>query len=290
MQSFRLRRAGLRGLRRAALLRSGRSVSRNRQTGHVGNLGDIIKHAALVELGALLVDTGSPVSFVDTHTFRLHAPLSRAERFHRELAAHVEHYPAAVRYAEIERAYLERTGDYRCSSGLMLDVLGEQRVCAVLAEANGLTRAELKEQIAEEGHANVHVVDDASAVDRGAWVPAGGSLLVHVDPFALTKAVFAPIAPALDAMAARTSAAVFVFYSFIRAGRTDWPEPPHGTTFIGENRGAPHEVVVYASPSVHDGVALVCDALGFQSKPVRTSSQSSPRSGSARSAPGSRET
>lgn len=244
-------------------------MSRNRQTGHVGNLGDIIKHAVLVELGALLTETGSPVSFVDTHTFRLHAPLSRAERFHRELAAHLEQYPAAVRYAEIERAYLGRTGDYRCSSGLMLDVLGEHRVCAVLAEANGRTRAELTEQIAEEGHANVHVVDDASAVHRGAWVPVGGSLLVHVDPFALTPAVYAPIAPAIDTLAARASAAVFVFYSFIRAGRTPWPEPPPGTTFIGENRGAPHEVAVYASPSVRDRVAVVCDALGFRSRLCR---------------------
>jgi 23S rRNA A2030 N6-methylase RlmJ len=239
-------------------------VSRNRQSGHVGNLGDIIKHAALVELGSLLIDRGEPVSFVDTHTFRLHSPLAVPVRFHRELAEHVARYPAAARYAELERAHLEGTGDYRCSSGLMLDVLREHRVCAVLGEANGLTRAELKEQIAQEGHANVHVVDDASAVDRGGWVPAGGALLVHVDPFALTPADWAPLAPALDAISARASASAFVIYSYTRAHRTEWPAPPANTTFIAESRSAPHECALYASALVADAARDIGASLGWR--------------------------
>ncbi len=239
-------------------------MSRNRQSGHVGNLGDIIKHAALVELATNLAQRDAPVSFVDTNTFLLHAPLANAERFHREAAAHVEKHPAAARYLERERASLARTGQYRCSSGLMLDVLGDRRACAVLGEANGLTRSELSSQLRDEGHAGVHVVDDASAVDRDQHVPAGSTLLVHVDPFALTPDLWAPMAPALDAMSARASAAVFVIYSYIRAGRTEWPTPPTGTSFIAENRGAPHEVALFASADVRELVRAVCGSLGFR--------------------------
>jgi 23S rRNA A2030 N6-methylase RlmJ len=238
-------------------------VSRNRQSGHVGNLGDIIKHAALVELASMLGEMASPVSFVDTNTFLLHAPLANAERFGRESQAHVDKHPVAARYLARERESLARTGHYRCSSGLVLDVLGDRRACAVLGEANGLTRAELKEELREEGHENVHVVDDASAIDRGAWVPEGSSLLVHVDPFALTPEVWAPMAPALDALSARSSAAVFVLYSYTRAARTVWPTPPTGTIFIAENRGAPHEVAIYASCALREAVGGLCSSLGW---------------------------
>jgi 23S rRNA A2030 N6-methylase RlmJ len=239
-------------------------VSRNRQSGHVGNLGDIIKHAVLVELASMLAERSEPVSFVDTNTFLLHAPLANAERFHREAEAHVAKHPAATRYLELERAHLARTGDYRCSSGLVLDALGDRRACAVLGEANGLTRATLKEQLVEEGHRDVHVVDDASAVDRGGWVPAGGPLLVHVDPFSLTPEAWAPMAPALDAMSSRSSAAVFVLYSYTRAARTEWPTAPTGTSFIAENRGAPHEVAIYASTSLAESVSAIAASLGFR--------------------------
>jgi hypothetical protein len=244
------------------------SVSRarriNRQSGNVGNLGDIIKHAVLVELASMLARLGAPVSFVDTNTFLLHAPLAIPVRFDRDLAAHVERYPAAQRYASLARAYLDRTGEYRCSSGLMLDVLGARRGWAVLGEANGRTRLELKEQIAAEGHENVEVVEDASGVDRNQRVPAGTALLVHVDPFALTPEVWAPMAPALDALSARSAAAVFVLYSYTRAARTEWPTPPTGTTFVAENRGAPHEVAVYASPALREVVGAISASLGFR--------------------------
>jgi hypothetical protein len=42
-------------------------------------------------------------------------------------------------------------------------------------------------------------------------------LLVHVDPFSLTAEIWASMAPALDAMSARSAAAVFVLYSYTRA-------------------------------------------------------------------------
>lgn len=242
-------------------------MSRNRQSGHVGNLGDIIKHAALVELASLMADLGPKVGFVDTNTFLLHAPLANAERFARESQAHVEKHPVAARYLARERESIARTGDYRCSSGLVLDALGDRRACAVLGETNGLTRATLREQLREEGHERVHVVDDASAVDRGAWIPEGSALLVHVDPFALTPEVWAPMAPALDALSMRASTAVFVLYSYTRAARTAWPTPPEGTSFVAENRGAPHEVAMYASPALRPAVASLCASLGFRVSP-----------------------
>lgn len=238
-------------------------MSRNRQSGHVGNLGDIVKHAALVELAAMLAERHAAVSFVDTHTFLLHAPLAHGDRWQREVDARLTQQPTYARYVERERAWLGRTGEYRCSSGLVLDVLGERLACAVLGEANGLTRAELKRQLAEERQARVFVVDEAAAVDREARVPEGGALLVHVDPFALTAGAWAELAPALDALAARAAEAVLVVYSYTRAARTKWPAAPTDTTFIAEHRGAPHEVALYASAGSAEGARAVAASLGW---------------------------
>ena len=120
----------------------------NRQSRSVGNLGDILKHAALVELASLLASRGAPVSHVDTHTFLLHAPAADRARWTREVDDLAARHPAYARYAALERAFFERTTHYRCSSGLVLDVLSDRRHCAVLGEANARTRAELAEQIA----------------------------------------------------------------------------------------------------------------------------------------------
>ena len=124
----------------------------NRQLGNVGNLGDIIKHAALVELAGLLAGGRADVSFVDTHTFQLQAPLPDRARWDREVDALTALHPDYERYATLERAALGRNGTYRCSSGLVLDALRDRRACAVLGEANSASRAELSAQVARIGH------------------------------------------------------------------------------------------------------------------------------------------
>jgi hypothetical protein len=153
----------------------------------LGNVGDILKHAALVELAAWLARERADVSFVDTHTFQLQAPLPDRARWEREVDALAARHPAYERYATLERSSLGRNGHYRRSSALVLDALGDRRACAILGEANAASRAELSAQIAADRFENVLVVEDAARVDDVARVPGGGTLLVHVDPFRLSS-------------------------------------------------------------------------------------------------------
>ena len=237
----------------------------NRQSRSVGNLGDILKHAALVELAALLASRGARVSHVDTHTFLLHAPPADRAKWTREVDELVARHPAYARYAERERAFLARTGHYRCSSGLVVDVLAERRGCAVLGEADARTRGELAAQVAGEPLEGVWVVDAAAAVDRPPRIPSGGAVLVHVDPFALSPADWASFAPALDAISERSTEAVFVVYRYSRSARTAWPPAPTGTLGpVAEIRGGPHEVAVYASAALAVAAADICGSLGWR--------------------------
>lgn len=74
----------------------------NRQSRSVGNIGDVLKHAALIGLAELLASRGSPLSFVDTHAFLLHAPLADPSRWQRAGDELTAKHPAYRRYAEIE--------------------------------------------------------------------------------------------------------------------------------------------------------------------------------------------
>lgn len=237
----------------------------NRQSRSVGNLGDILKHAALVELAALLASRSALVSHVDTHTFLLHAPAADRARWTREVEDLVARHPAYARYAERERAFLAGSGHYRCSAGLVVDVLGPQRAATTLGEANAQTRAELAAQVASEQLERVWLVDAASAVDRPPGPPREGALLVHVDPFALSLDDWASFAPALDTVAERATESVFVVYRYSRSARSAWPAPPRGTVGpIAETRGGPHELAAYASARLADAVADVCSGLGWR--------------------------
>ncbi|NUO54140.1 MAG: hypothetical protein HOV80_35280 [Polyangiaceae bacterium] len=243
-------------------------ADKNPQTRSVGNLGDVLKHAALFEISSLLARSASTVHWVDTHAFLLHAPMSDQERWDREVEALLERSPAYARYVAHERASIARTGHYRCSSGLVLDMLGERRVSATLGEANGLTRAELRDQVAAERLEGVVVVDDARTALQRATSDVGGGLLIHVDPFSLTAEVWAELAPSLDALCAGASEAVLVAYRYTRQARSPWPAAPKGTTGpIAETRGGPHEIAVYASASAVQAIRGVCMKLGWLAPP-----------------------
>lgn len=239
----------------------------NRQMGNVGNLGDIIKHAALMDLAFFLARTHPEVSYVDTHAFLLHAPLADRDRWNREVDALAAVHAGYARYAVLQRESLARTSDYRCSAGLVLDVLGDMRVCAVLGEANPATLAELSGQVAAESLTNVHVVNDAAKVDEDARVRRGGALLVHVDPFTLSPEVWSRIAGALDALVSRSADAAILVYRYSRNASTPWPDAPKGAEGpVAETRAGPHAFAAYASPGVADAVRRLCSALGWTSR------------------------
>ncbi len=236
----------------------------NRQSRSVGNLGDILKHAALFELASVLARSRSTVRWVETNTFLLHAPLADAERWKREVDQLASAHPAYAGYAAFQRDALARTAHYRCSSGLVIDVLGERRVSATLGEADGLTRDALREQIREERLANVVVADDDVAAVRAASVAPGGCLLVHVDPFALPPDRWAGLAPGLDTLCSGAAEAVIVVYRYTRSAPTAWPSAPRGTRGpVAQVRGSPHEIAAYASPGIADAVRNVCGSLGW---------------------------
>ena len=74
----------------------------NEQYGNAGNLGDILKHGALVELAVMMSAPGTgPVSYVETNTFILRAPIAN-NNWQEEVAVELNSWPGYQRYYERE--------------------------------------------------------------------------------------------------------------------------------------------------------------------------------------------
>jgi hypothetical protein len=253
----------------------------NPQARSVGNRGDILKHAALVELAHSFRQRGTRAHYIDTHSFLLQSTADET-RWQRELQEYARH-SAYERYTHIEHESFARTGRYRCSAGLALDVLGDHCASAILGEANAETRAELREQLGTEQLQHVNVVEDAVAALRGMVTARPASLLIHIDPFSLTPELWATLAPWLDKLCATSVDAALLVYRYTRMAPSPWPKAPAGMLGpLAQIRGGPHELAAYASPGLRELVCNISSGLRWKQLPEAGDEAAQRRAGSAR--------
>jgi len=163
----------------------------NPQDIHVGNRGDIRKHAALLELiyslpTCLPIDPERGILWLDTHAYRLHGHCADPAWWTRDL----DDLPAYEQYAYDtyrslqQDAGIDRDGGYACSSAIARSALSHHAIRhrAVLGEADPATRALLRKQVQAAGWEQASVADHAAAVlaDPARDVDL---VIVHVDPF-----------------------------------------------------------------------------------------------------------
>jgi hypothetical protein len=233
-------------------------MSPNLQDANVGNRGDIVKHAALVALATLLrARNAGPVRHVETHTFRLTAPLPDPALWSSRVA---ELGLSDHAYAAIEAPWAAQ-GRYRCSAGLVADTLGAP-LSLLLAEAHAPTRALLQAALAEEGLPVDALVDDALAL---AALPPGAPapLLVHVDPFDHPAGYWPVVAALLDRWRLPAHDAVVLSFAYDKRGPIAWPPPPPGLSALGRLDLAPYGLAAWASPGIAADARSALAALGW---------------------------
>lgn len=241
----------------------------NKQFANVGNLGDILKHAALTSLVELLHTQGERLLSVDTHAFLLEAPCPDPSRWLVEAQRECSHHPAFGSYIEHQGRVGGTPSRYRCSSGLVLDVsraVGHRTPALILAECDRDTRARLREQLTIEQVEPHAVLDDAQELQAVA-VPDADVMYALVDPFgSLDSAPWNSISEGLSRLARSVKAAVVEVFTYDRArGQIDWPGAPSG--FAGPiatiDRG-PYHLATYATDGIAEDSARACAALGWK--------------------------
>ena len=243
-------------------------MTRNKQFANVGNLGDILKHAALVSLVELLHARGQRLLSVDTHAFLLEAPCEDPARWLVEAQRECSHHPAFGSYIERQNRVGGTPSRYRCSSGLVLDVsraVGHGAPALILAESDGNIRARLKEQLKieqVEPHAVLDNAQDLHAVE----IPSADVMYALVDPFALDPALWDSICKGLTRLARSVNAAVVEVFTYDRAkDHIDWPGAPSGFTGpIATMHRRPYHLATYATDGIAEDSARACAALGWK--------------------------
>ncbi|MCE5278856.1 MAG: ATP-dependent helicase [Planctomycetaceae bacterium] len=161
-------------------------MMQNVQYRNVGNLGDIYKHAALVSLGNLLASRklGKTINYLDTHAFVPEAPVKNRDQWNRDIAKLKGEHPSYGAYYDIEKPKVDE-GQYLCSTGLALKVLGNPRL--FLSENNPETFRELKRQLLAEGQKPACLLKALEGFCHQDVSDHAGPLLALFDPFMLTE-------------------------------------------------------------------------------------------------------
>lgn len=180
----------------------------NIQFKNVGNLGDILKHGALVnlmqEITSAMNHHSSPsaLCYIDFHTFLAKAPFPQHSAWEQRMKDLND--PAYDKYIEMQCRAYEHDKQYLCSSGMAMSMIDEAQSSVkrcILSEQDEATRQKLQKQIDDAPgnwlstdanknmkidimHHSTHLDRVASLLDTtaGKW-----RLLCLVDPFVLDR-------------------------------------------------------------------------------------------------------
>ena len=234
----------------------------NKQDRNVGNLGDILKHAALVALADLMAPH-QHLRYLETHAYRLIAPCN-AERWHEKLRS-LPQGRAYERYAALEKRWVGGR-QYRCSVGLALDVLPHASL--ILAEEHRDTRRRLDAQLAEQ-NADYLLLDNASAFGRLAGSRTGPGLAL-VDPFRSIHECWPAFCRGFVALCGGHDALILVFQ--YKSGAVDWPSAPLNLALVASVDNGPFHLASFATPAMCDVTRVALASLGWRGQLVPTRS------------------
>lgn len=239
----------------------------NPQDSHVGNRGDIRKHAALLEMISSLptcvpIDPQRGILWLDTHAYRLHSRCADPAWWMRDLddLPDCEQYAYDAYRSLQQSAGIDRDGGYACSSAIARSALNRNAVRhrAILGEADPATRALLREQVRAGGWEQATVVDHATAVLAD---PARDVDLVvlHVDPFILDGPLWELVTAACERWTEQGTMVAVGLYAHQR-GTVDYPWPMALSRVVSLGAiidDGPHHLAWYGSGPPEDDTRWV---------------------------------
>lgn len=233
----------------------------NLQYKNVGNLGDILKHAALTQLGSALRNrVGSDVSYVETHSFLLSAPIGNADEWKSISRRLAESHDGYTPYIDLEQDLVAR-GEYRCSAGLVQDVIAPSAIW--LAESDLQTREHLALQVEQGGLSGVTVVEAASHLPTAVRGNQRRGFLMLVDPFE-DPTEYWPIVNRIVQETPRMEPVGAIVVFAYRQSSLAWPPPPEGFKGpVATIEQLPFQLAVYATDGFERDSVRVLGSLGW---------------------------
>jgi len=237
--------------------------SRNQQDANVGNLGDILKHTALLQLAALVAkrNPDRTINYLETNAYKLLAPCPNSAAWVREVAEERRRSALISDYIAAESSWIIK-GKYRCSVGLAIDSL--PRRALFLAEKDPATRAELFEQLQLEGEKDAQLFADALELTKLGSKTNPGPLLGLVDPFLSPLEIWPAVTHAARALWEPGQDGIIAVFSYGKDSPAAWPPAPGGFGGpIASLDRKPYFLAIYATAKVAGEASTVARSLGW---------------------------
>lgn len=236
-------------------------MNTNIQDGNVGNLGDILKHAALVQLAKVFASQIPDTKYyLDSHSYLYQSRLVNPEW---QAQSQVLQKQSALYkdYIELEAPYINRD-EYLCSSGLVNKLLPDAHL--LLCESNRTTREWLLQQLADN-KVDYHTVKEqlASWALRKSFKKLP-NLLILIDPFELTDALWLAANQCLSNMLHKGASTIMLVFDYKKQQVREWPDAPKGWLIrVAKISTPPYHLAVYASEDFVQPVKLQLEQLGW---------------------------
>lgn len=233
----------------------------NPQDSNVGNLGDILKHAALLQLAKVFASQIPDTKYyLDSHSYlyqsRLVNPL-----WMEQSGALQQQFGLYREYVELEAAYIEN-GEYLCSSGLVNKLLPDAHL--LLCESNKSTREWLLQQLADNKVEYMTVKEQLTNWALRKSFKKLPNLLALIDPFELTDALWLAVNKCLSNMLHKDASAIVLVFDYANQPERQWPEAPRGwLTLVAGLSVQPYHLAVYASDNLVSEVQAPMKMLGW---------------------------
>ena len=232
----------------------------NKQGNNVGNLGDIIKHAAILALAKIIQtrNQGQRINYLDTHTYLIEGELANGSWQAESFA-----YPE---YADIEMPYTKH-GRYLCSTGIALSVLKDPAL--FLAESNPETRDKLRSQLKERNVVPKMLFEDARAYAFIGPIDEQGPTLAMVDPFKLNdeewRGIWTDAVRGVEAIHKDGTDGIVLVFNYDDEKPATWFEPPKGFEgpVLTHSSGKFH-FAVYCTEGIKSDVTEGLAGLGWR--------------------------
>ena len=238
----------------------------NRQDDNVGNLGDVLKHAALIQLAKVFADNISGQKYyLDSHSYLYQSRLAE-DGWNEQTQRLLKKSPAYQDYIDIEGPYIEQ-GVYLCSSGLINKVIPDAHL--LLCESNRTTREWLLQQLADNRVTYHTVKEQMTKWVEGKSFKKLPNLLALIDPFELTDELWDSMGKCLRKMLIHQASVILLVFDYKKQAMREWPDmPDNWLSYRACVSDQPYHLAVYTSPDMFKTVGQSLDRLGWDVKPA----------------------
>ncbi|MDH5445394.1 MAG: hypothetical protein OEY52_07540 [Gammaproteobacteria bacterium] len=220
-------------------------MSENLQDGNVGNLGDILKHTALVQLARIFSETiQAEKYYLDSHSYLYQSRMASGS-WHEQTQILLNISNLYQDYIDVELPYVNK-GEYLCSSGLVHHLIPDAHL--ILCETNRTTREWLLQQLADNRVSYHTVKEQMVNWLKGRSFQQLPNLLALIDPFELTEDLWAASSQCLGKMLLADAPALILVFDYQKKTIRTWSKMDINHIQLAASISKqPYHLAVYAS-------------------------------------------